>query len=63
VARVQRLSESINAGNLMVYGSAKPRFGTVGIGADKQRQSGMGYSGGAEGLEAYTASTTVRLMT
>ena len=63
VARVQRLSESINAGNLMVYGSAKPRFGTVGIGSDKQRQSGMGYSGGAEGLEAYTASTTVRLMT
>ena len=63
VARVQRLSESINAGNLMVYGSAKPRFGTVGITSEKQRESGMGYSSGAEGLQAYTASTTVRLMT
>jgi acyl-CoA reductase-like NAD-dependent aldehyde dehydrogenase len=62
IARGQRLGERLNAGNLMLFASAQPRFGTVGIGSDKQRESGIGYSGGAEGLAAYSVSTTVRLM-
>ncbi|WP_417466190.1 aldehyde dehydrogenase family protein [Kordiimonas sp.] len=63
LGRAQRLGEAINAGNLLVTGNPRPIGGWVNLPADKHRESGFGYSGGLEGLAAYTTSTTVRLLT
>lgn len=63
LARAQRLGERINAGLLIITGSAQPSGGGVSFSSDKHGQSGQGFSGGLEGLAAYTVSTTVLVMT
>ena len=63
LARAQRLGEQINSGSLIILGTTKLSGGGVSIGSGKHRQSGFGYSGGLEGLAAYTVSTTVHVLT
>ena len=63
LGRAQRLGEQLNAGLLIVVGTSEPSGGGISISSDKHRQSGQGYSGGLEGLAAYTVSTTVLVLT
>ena len=63
LARMQRLSDQINVGSLAIIGDSALSGGGVNIGSDKHRQSGLGYSGGLDGLAAYSITTTVKLFT
>ena len=63
LARAQRLGRRLKTGGLLIRGSNTMPAGGVGLPMDKHRQSGMGMSGGVEGLAAYTTMTTVSLLT
>ncbi|MDC0003468.1 aldehyde dehydrogenase family protein [Porticoccaceae bacterium] len=63
LARAQRLGQRLSTGTLVLRGSNKQPAGGVSIASEKQRQSGVGYSGGVEGLAAYTVTTTVHVLT
>ena len=63
LGRAQRLGERLNAGLLVVLGTSQPSGGGISTSSDKHRQSGQGYSGGLEGLAAYTVSTTAIVLT
>ena len=62
LARAQRLGQRLNTGTLVLKGSNQVSGG-VDIASDKHKQSGMGFSGGIEGLAAYTTTTTVHVLT
>lgn len=63
LGRAQRLGEQIESGSLVVYSNMASNGGHVGgVGANKFKQSGYGFSGGVAGLTAYAQSTTVRLI-
>lgn len=63
LGRAQRLGQRLDAGRLRILGSSSPSGGSVDMSADKHHESGFGYSGGLEGLVAYTTSTTVHIQT
>ena len=63
LGRAQRLARSLNCGYLAIVGSSTLLGGSVGIGAEPQRQSGFGCETGLGGLASYTVSTTVHLLT
>jgi len=63
LGRAQRLGQCLNAGTLTILASSTLSGGGIDIGAQKHKESGFGYSGGPEGLAAYTTSTTVHLWT
>ena len=63
LGRAQRLGQQLSAGRLTILGTSTPFAGGVDLAAEKHKQSGFGFSGGMEGLEAYTASTTVQVLT
>lgn len=62
LGRAQRLGERLNSGSVFILGTSTPS-GSVDIAAEKYRQSGFGFSGGMEGLYAYTANTAVHILT
>ena len=62
LARAQRLGEKINAGSLLILGSCDLSGGQVTLGADKHGESGFGFSGGLDGLAAFSQSTVVYVM-
>jgi acyl-CoA reductase-like NAD-dependent aldehyde dehydrogenase len=63
LGRAQRLGEHLNAGQVIILGHTPSSGGSVGLSSDKHRQSGMGYSGGLEGLAAYSVTSTVNVLT
>ena len=63
LGRAQRLGQQLNTGYLSIVGSFASVGGYVDIGSEKHRQSGFGYSGGLEGLAAYTTTTSVHIET
>lgn len=63
LSRAQRLAQQLNAGRITVLGTSQFPSGYVNIGAEKHRESGFGYSGGLDGLSAYTTSSTVHILT
>lgn len=63
LGRAQRLGEQIKSGLLQVIGAMDSVGGFVNVPVEKQRESGIGYVLGVEGLAAYTVSTTVCLVT
>jgi betaine-aldehyde dehydrogenase len=63
LGRAQRLGEHLNAGTVMILGHTPLSGGAVGLSSEKHRQSGMGYSGGLEGLAAYSVTSTVNVLT
>ena len=62
LGRAQRLGEDIESGMLMVISNMHSHGGWVGIGSDKFKQSGFGFSGGEDGMKAYTQSTAVHIL-
>lgn len=63
ISRARRLGQSLNAGRVKILATSQPAYGALDIGADKHRESGMGYSFGLEGMAAFTATSTVHLLT
>ena len=63
MGRAQRLSQSLKAGFVMIFGASTPAEGGVDLGFEGQRESGFGHEGGLSGLNSYTVSTTVYLLT
>jgi acyl-CoA reductase-like NAD-dependent aldehyde dehydrogenase len=63
LGRAQRLGEHLNAGQVIILGHTPISGGGVGLSSEKHRQSGMGYSGGLEGLAAYSVTSTVNVLT
>jgi acyl-CoA reductase-like NAD-dependent aldehyde dehydrogenase len=63
LGRAQRLGEHLNAGLVTILGHTPRSGGGVGLSSEKHRQSGMGYSGGLEGLAAYSVTSTVNILT
>lgn len=62
LCRAQRLGAQANTGTLVILGTTSPSGGAAALSADKHKQSGMGFSGGVEGFEAYANTTTVYLL-
>ena len=62
LGRAHRVSQNVDAGLIVVNGTAKPAPGPnesiLSVGGHKQ--SGIGVEGGIDGLEAYTSRTTVQ---
>ena len=63
LGRAMRLGRKIQAGALTVLGTNNPTGGGINISHEKQKQSGMGWSGGVDGLAAYTVTTGVHILT
>lgn len=61
--RIQRMSNEINAGYLVVVGTTSVSGGLPELGGEPHKQSGFGFEGGLPGLNAYTVSTSVQLLT
>jgi acyl-CoA reductase-like NAD-dependent aldehyde dehydrogenase len=62
LSRTHRLTQSLNAGVIMIVGSATPGAGGVTLGVEPHRESGMGTEFGLAGLAAYTLSSAVHLL-
>lgn len=60
IGRAQRLGRELNIGRVTLF-STLSTSGNVEIAAEKHRQSGLGFSGGVEGLAAYTSTTTMQI--
>lgn len=63
LSRAYRLTQSLNAGVIMIVSSAEPGSGTVTLPVEPQRESGQGREFGLAGLAAYTVSSTVHMLT
>lgn len=63
LSRAQRLGQALNAGFVVILGTATPSGGEVDLGMEGHKESGFGYEGGQAGLAAYTVSTAVHLLT
>jgi len=65
LSRAHRISQAINAGWVVVNGTATPRggpgAGILSIGG--HQQSGFGLEGGLDGLRAYTRETAIQFFT
>ena len=62
LGRALRLGRKIAAGSLTVLATNAPSGGGISISHDKQKQSGVGYSGGSAGLAEYTVTTGVHIL-
>lgn len=56
--RAQRLCAKINTGSLAIIATSTPSGSPAGLGSTKYGESGIGYSGGFAGLQAYCTTTT-----
>ena len=63
LGRAQRLGEYLDTGTLVTVGGTQLSGGAPGLSSDKHKQSGFGFSGGVNGLKAFSVTTTVRLYT
>ncbi len=63
LGRAQRMGQRLNAGSVIVVGTVTPSGEWINISAEGHRESGFGYEGGQAGLEAYTVSTAVHVLT
>ena len=62
LGRAQRLGEHISSGQLIIVGNTEFSGGGINLSYDKHGQSGIGFSSGVRGLEEYTVSTVVTLL-
>ena len=61
VGRIHRLGKQIQAGSMNVFSTSNLVGGNVPIYMEAQKESGLNFFGGVEGLKAYSAGTTVHL--
>ena len=61
LGRANRVGQQLNAGVVLVSGSANGMGGFVNLGTEPQKESGMGFAGGRAGLEAYSVATSIHL--
>ncbi len=59
LSRVQRLGKRLSAGVIGIVASNVMGEGYIDLGAEGQKQSGLGYEGGLDGLKAYTTSSLI----
>jgi acyl-CoA reductase-like NAD-dependent aldehyde dehydrogenase len=59
LGRAHRLAARLNAGVIMVLGTARPEPVWEGMGMQAQKESGFGAEGGLEGLASYTNTNAV----
>ena len=59
LGRARRLGQLLNVGQVNLLGTSTPVHGGFEMTFEAQKQSGMGFAFGLEGLAAYTVSTTV----
>ena len=62
LGRAHRMGQQLEAGVILISGSANPMAGYVNLGVEPQKQSGMGFEGGRAGLEAYTVVSAVHMI-
>jgi acyl-CoA reductase-like NAD-dependent aldehyde dehydrogenase len=63
LSRAHRITQSLNAGVIMIVGTSTPSAGGVALSVEPHRESGMGTEFGLEGLVAYTLSSAVHMLT
>jgi len=63
LGRAQRLAQGIDAGVIVIIGTATPSAGGVELGGEPHKESGFGVEGGPGGLAAYTVSSSVHFLT
>lgn len=63
LGRAQRLGQRLNAGFTTIVASSSPSGGFIDMGRDAHRESGFGHEGGMAGLEPYTLSSSIHLLT
>ena len=56
-----RMGQQLNAGMIMISGSANGIGGFVDLGVEPQKESGMGFEGGRAGLEAYSVASSIHM--
>ena len=62
LSRAHWVSHSLNVGAVLVYGHSESEGGYIELGAEPQRQSGMGVEGGQAGLEAFSVCSSIHMM-
>lgn len=63
LSRAHRLTQSLNAGSVMIIGNAAQLGGLAPLGHEPHRESGMGAESGLPGLAAYTTSSVAYMLT
>ena len=61
LGRANRLAQSLDAGLIVIVGTASPSAGGIDLGVEPHKESGFGMEGGLAGLTAYTVSSSVHL--
>ena len=61
LGRAHRMGQQLNAGVIMISGSANGIGGFVDLGVEPQKESGMGFEGGRAGLEAYSVASSIHM--
>jgi acyl-CoA reductase-like NAD-dependent aldehyde dehydrogenase len=61
LGRAHRMGQQLNAGMIMISGSANGIGGFVNLGVEPQKESGMGFEGGRGGLEAYSVASSIHM--
>jgi len=62
LGRAHRLARNLDAGQLVIVGTSTPSAGGTSLGVEPQKESGFGTEGGLDGLAAYAAVNTVRVL-
>lgn len=63
IGRAQRMGQRLNAGVVMIVNTLNFSAGSGELGYEAQKQSGFGAEGGLRGLNSYTATNTVHILT
>ena len=63
LSRAHRLTQSLNAGVIVIVSTSTPGAGSVELGAEPHRESGIGTELGLAGLATYTISSVVHMLT